>query len=42
MWDKPKVPILRKNAAIIDEQINQTILGFFGPFLHKQEFFQKI
>ena len=27
--------ILRKNAAIMDEQINHIILGLFGPFLHK-------
>ena len=30
-----------KNAAIMDEQINQTSLGLFGQFLQKQSFFPK-
>ena len=31
-----------KNTAVIDKKINRTILGLFGPFLHKREFFPKI
>ena len=40
IWDKSNEPILRKYAVIMDEQINWTILCIFGPFPHKQEFFQ--
>ena len=42
IWDKSNEPVLRKNAAIMDEQINWTILGFFGLISHKQKIFQKI
>ena len=34
-WDKSNEPILQKNAAIMDELINQTILGLLGPFPYK-------
>ena len=41
IWDKSNELILRKKAAIMSEQINDTILSLFDLFLHKQEFFQK-
>ena len=42
IWDKSNEPILRKNTATMNKQINRTILGLFDPFLHRQEFSQKI
>ena len=42
IWGKSNGPILIKNPAIIHEQINGTIFDHFDPFLHKQEFSQKL